>query len=190
MKLTNKKFSLRAIFLATIFAATLCGADEAKLSQVQTALSNTTISGYVDVGATWNPAPIVPNFVVQYDYSDAPLLLTTTVGGKIYAYKNGKTIPAGKSVKVKSTYQINAIPDTGYVFHSWTPIVVSSVVLDSQVSEIVTNTIPTTAGYIRNPSLFAKMQPTQVLLDAADSLAVIKIIGWQANFSPKFSHQH
>jgi Divergent InlB B-repeat domain len=189
MKMTNKKTNLTAICLATIFAATLCGADEAKLTAIQTALSNTTISGSVSTSVNWNPNPVVPSFTVQYDNSDAPLLLTSTVGGKICASRNGKIIPAGTPVKVGTTYQLQAMPDAGYVFQNWTPIVVSAVVLNSQIDEVVTNTISTPASFARNASWSAKTQPTQVLVDAADSLMVIKTLGWQANFTPKLPRQ-
>ena len=51
------KFNQWTLGLAAVGAVSLASAasaEEAKLSQVQTALSNTTISGYVDVAAQWN----------------------------------------------------------------------------------------------------------------------------------------
>jgi hypothetical protein len=62
------KFNQWTLGLAAVGAVSLASAvraDEAKLSQVQTALSNTTISGYVDVGANWtagNQSPRVAIF--------------------------------------------------------------------------------------------------------------------------------
>ena len=49
------KFNKWTVGLAAIGVVSLASAaraDEAKMSQVQTALSNTTLSGYVDVAAT------------------------------------------------------------------------------------------------------------------------------------------
>jgi hypothetical protein len=51
------KFNKWTVGLAAIGVVSLASAARAdeKMSQVQTALSNTTISGYVDVAATWRP---------------------------------------------------------------------------------------------------------------------------------------
>src|SRR6185312_10097102 len=52
------KFNKWTLGLAAVGAVSLASAaraDETKMSQVQTALSDTTISGYVDVAATWRP---------------------------------------------------------------------------------------------------------------------------------------
>src|SRR5664279_3503427 len=51
------KFNKWTVGLAAIGVVSLASAaraDESKMSQVQTALSNTTLSGYVDVSAQWN----------------------------------------------------------------------------------------------------------------------------------------
>jgi len=53
------KFNKWTVGLAALGVVSLTSAvraDEAKMSQVQTALSNTTLSGYVDVSAQFNPA--------------------------------------------------------------------------------------------------------------------------------------
>jgi hypothetical protein len=49
------KWTLGLAALGVVSLASAARADEAKMSQVQTALSNTTLSGYVDVGANWRP---------------------------------------------------------------------------------------------------------------------------------------
>src|ERR1017187_1423498 len=51
------KFNKWTVGLAAIGVVSLASAARAdeKMSQVQTALSNTTLSGYVDVAATWRP---------------------------------------------------------------------------------------------------------------------------------------
>src|ERR1039457_1332775 len=51
------KFNKWTVGLAAIGVVSLASAARAdeKMSQIQTALSNTTISGYVDVAASWRP---------------------------------------------------------------------------------------------------------------------------------------
>jgi hypothetical protein len=52
------KFNKWTVGLAAVGVVSLASAaraDETKMSQVQTALSNTTLSGYVDVAAQWSP---------------------------------------------------------------------------------------------------------------------------------------
>ena len=54
------KFNKWTLGLAAVGAVSMASAvraDEAKLSQVQTALSNTTISGYVSASANWSASP-------------------------------------------------------------------------------------------------------------------------------------
>ncbi len=52
MKFNKWTLGLAAVGVVSLTSAVR--ADESKMSQVQTALSNTTISGYVDVSAQWN----------------------------------------------------------------------------------------------------------------------------------------
>jgi hypothetical protein len=49
------KWTLGLAALGVVSLASAARADEVKLSQVQTALSNTTLSGFVDVAAIWRP---------------------------------------------------------------------------------------------------------------------------------------
>jgi len=49
------KWTLGLAALGVVSLASAARADEAKMSQVQTTLSNTTLSGYVDVAAIWRP---------------------------------------------------------------------------------------------------------------------------------------
>jgi hypothetical protein len=65
------KFNKWTVGLAAIGVVSLASAARAdEMSQVQTALSNTTLSGYVDVAATWRPGtdsgpaggPNIPNY--------------------------------------------------------------------------------------------------------------------------------
>jgi hypothetical protein len=54
MKFNKWTVSLAAIGVVSLASA--ARADEIKMSQVQTALSNTTLSGYVDASIEWNPS--------------------------------------------------------------------------------------------------------------------------------------
>jgi hypothetical protein len=49
------KWTVGLAALGVVSLASAARADESKMSQVQTALSNTTLSGYVDVAAIWRP---------------------------------------------------------------------------------------------------------------------------------------
>jgi len=83
------KFNKWTLGLAAVGAVSLASAvraDEAKVSQLQTALSNTTISGYVDVGAQYNtgnqapvdefvPAGTSANKVDQFSLNDVDIAL-------------------------------------------------------------------------------------------------------------------
>ena len=50
------KWTLGLAALGVVSLASAARADEAKVSPVQTALSNTTLSGYVDASIQWNPS--------------------------------------------------------------------------------------------------------------------------------------
>ncbi len=52
MKFNKWTMGLAAVGVVSLASA--ARADETKMSQVQTALSNTTLSGYVDTSAMWN----------------------------------------------------------------------------------------------------------------------------------------
>jgi hypothetical protein len=54
MKFNKWTVGLAALGVVSLASAT-ARADETKMSQVQTALSNTTLSGYVDTSMQWNP---------------------------------------------------------------------------------------------------------------------------------------
>ena len=65
------KFNKWTVALAAVGVVSLASAARADehLSQVQTALSNTTLSGYVDVSAQWNLGNQNGGAVAQYSYS-------------------------------------------------------------------------------------------------------------------------
>jgi hypothetical protein len=67
------KFNKWTVALAAVGVVSLASAARADehLSQVQTALSNTTISGYVDVSAQWNLGNQNGGAVAPYSYSTA-----------------------------------------------------------------------------------------------------------------------
>jgi len=50
------KWTVGLAALGVVSLASAARADETKMSQVQTALSNTTLSGYVDTSINWNPS--------------------------------------------------------------------------------------------------------------------------------------
>jgi hypothetical protein len=79
MKFNKWTVSLAAIGVVSLASA--ARADEAKLSPVQTALSNTTLSGYVDASIQWNPSG---------GYSVAPVAFQNSPSGTL-----GGIIPAG-----------------------------------------------------------------------------------------------
>jgi len=54
MKLNKWTVGLAAVGVVSLASATTAKADEAKMSALQTALSSTTISGYVDTSMQWN----------------------------------------------------------------------------------------------------------------------------------------
>ena len=70
--MTFNKWTLGLAAVGVVSLTSAVRADETKMSQVQTALSNTTISGYVDVSAQFNPGgggstvggvfPAAPNY--------------------------------------------------------------------------------------------------------------------------------
>jgi hypothetical protein len=55
-EMTYNKWTTALAAIGVISLAATVRADEAKMSQVQTALSNTTLSGYVDASIQWNPS--------------------------------------------------------------------------------------------------------------------------------------
>lgn len=53
--MTFNKWTLGLAAVGAVSLASVARADETKMSQIGTAISNTTISGYVDVAVQWNP---------------------------------------------------------------------------------------------------------------------------------------
>ena len=79
------KFNKWTLGLAAVGAVSMASAvraDEAKMSAVQTALSNTTISGYVDIG-------IQANFGDQNTFSGLPPYANNGSSAGIYDYNTG-----------------------------------------------------------------------------------------------------
>ena len=60
MKFNINKWTLGLAAVGAVSMASAVRADEAKLSQVQTALSNTIISGYVSASANWEATMMAP----------------------------------------------------------------------------------------------------------------------------------
>ena len=77
MKFNKWTMGLAAVGVVSLASA--ARADETKMDKVNTALSNTTLSGYVDVGAEFNPGGVG----YGYDYSSARPN-TYSIGGSSY----------------------------------------------------------------------------------------------------------
>jgi hypothetical protein len=93
------KFNKWTVGLAAIGVVSLASAaraDEAKLSPVQTALSNTTLSGYVDASIQWNPSG---------GASVAPVAFQNSPSGTV-----GGNLPAGAATSSKANgFNLNVV---------------------------------------------------------------------------------
>jgi len=93
------KFNKWTVGLAAIGVVSLASAvraDESKMSQVQTALSNTTLSGYVDTSIQWNPSG---------GASVAPVAFQSTPKGDLFG-----TLPSGQASASKANgFNLNVI---------------------------------------------------------------------------------
>ena len=113
----------------------------------------------------------------------APLYLFTTGSGSITPLQDEQLLEIGQS------YDMAAIPDSGFVFSNWQPanvFVFAEVVMDSSGNlstntSIVPSIIP---DFTETPSLTFTMQPAQVIFDDPGVLTITQSRGWQANFEP------
>jgi hypothetical protein len=174
MKTANYKRRQAILCVIALLTACCCRADE-KISQIQTSLGNTTLSGYVDTSAT-----------VAY----APLFLYTNGFGKIYIFQDGRQIQDGQMLEVGSKFTLIAIPGEGYKFKNWNPVNVNIFVLSYLDSSGNTNTITTIAPQIQPQTiggfiLKSEVQPEVVINDTPE-ISLTGDVGWQANFEPVY----
>jgi hypothetical protein len=179
MKTANYKVRQTILCVIALLTACWCRADE-KISQIETSLSNTTFSGYVDTSATSD--------VQAAAVACAPLFLYTNGPGRIYAFQDGRQIQDGQMLEVGGKLTLIAIPDEGYKFKNWNPVNVNIFVLSyldpsgntNTITTIVPQFLPQTiGGFI----LKSEVQPEVVINDNPD-ISLIGAAGWQANFEP------
>ena len=114
----------------------------------------------------------------------APLYLFTTGSGSLTPFQNGQSLQVGQS------YDLTAIPDPGFAFSSWQPVIVMAQITtnyNASGNPILPPNITTSPPlpepqFTLTPTLAFTMQPETVLSSGAFEL--IQSTGWQANFAP------
>ena len=125
----------------------------------------------------------IDSFIQDHDDSYTPLMLFTNGNGRIFPFRDGQMLETGR------TYFMAAIPDRGYAFSSWQPVVVFTFIEYTRdpsgnlVERTSEDTVPE-AQFTRDPILRFTMQPEQVLFDIPNVRTVTESFGWQANFVP------
>jgi hypothetical protein len=115
--------------------------------------------------------------------STTPLYLFTTGSGQISPFTDGELLTVGQS------YEMQAIPDSGFVFSSWQPVDIytfTEFTFDQSGNPLppITSTVLSLgATYTEGPVLDFTMQPLSVILDTP-ARTVTESFGWQANFVP------
>lgn len=111
------------------------------------------------------------------------LLLFTTGSGSITPFQNRQLLVVSQS------YDMTAVPDSGYTFSSWQPVNVfffTDIVSDgsggfSTNMSTVTSLLPESS---EASTLNFTMQAPQVVFDGPGVRTVTESSGWQANFAP------
>jgi hypothetical protein len=115
----------------------------------------------------------------------ASLYLSISGSGEIYPFQDGQMLEVGQS------YQMTAVPDSGFAFSSWQPVHVftlTSTVIGgttaAPITNVTTSIIPNLAPvYFTAAVLPFTMQPVQVLYNTNGN-ALTEGSGWPANFEP------
>ena len=124
------------------------------------------------------------------DVSYAPISVFTNGPGKIYIFQRGRTVVDGQMLPVGSSLLLVAVPDPGYQFVSWYPVIVftfTEVTLDLQgnpnppITSIVVSPVPKP---VDRRILDSEVQPVIVLYDDPGVKVITQGFGWQANFEP------
>ena len=119
--------------------------------------------------------------------ASATFFVFTNGSGSITPLQNGQLLQVGQS------YEMTAIPNTGYVFDSWQPITVfidTTVFTNGDGSvDSITNIISSPQPqYFSQPALdFVMQSPVTIISNSLMTISVAS--GWQANFVPVFSLQ-
>jgi len=115
--------------------------------------------------------------------TNATLYLLINGGGSVTPLQDGQSLEVGQ------TYQMEAVPDSGFTFSSWEPMRVFVAIstftnsfggLVTNPPAIIYNLLP---EYTNTPTLMFTMQPTVVLADT-NGTTVTESQGWQVNFEP------
>ena len=113
----------------------------------------------------------------------APLYLFINGSGIISPLQNNQLLVVGQ------TYELTAIPDSGFTFNSWQPVYVFNVttyLVDGNGNSIPNSFVNTSLvpAYYILPVLDFTMQPTSVIDDNPGVNILTRSSGWQANFVP------
>jgi len=115
----------------------------------------------------------------------APLYLFTSGSGSITPLQNGDLLQVGQ------TYDMTAIPDSGFVFSSWQPVNVFAITqtnFDSGGNPILppmTSIVPSLVPqFTYQPDLQFVMQPLMAITTNGQNPNISQSVGWQANFVP------
>jgi Divergent InlB B-repeat domain len=113
--------------------------------------------------------------------NNAPLYLFTTGSGEISQLSNGQILNVGQD------YEMTATPNSGFVFSSWQPVNVTTVMqFDTNTGTPIgtpTMVVSPGADYSFQPVLDFTMQPEELITDTP-TLLITSSSGWQANFTP------
>jgi hypothetical protein len=116
--------------------------------------------------------------------SFAPLFVSASPGGSVFPLSDGQLLEVGQ------VYDMEAIPDPGFVFSSWNPVHVFTFTeysIDANgdpnppVTSINFSPVP---EFTLQPTLEFTMQPAAVLVNIPGVSTVTEAFGWQADFVP------
>ena len=113
----------------------------------------------------------------------APLLLFTNGAGNV------SPLQIGQSLEVGQSYEMEAIPDDGYVFSSWQPVNVFTSTLitfdgnGNPNPPIISNVESLVPDYTEQSALEFIMQPVMAIIDQPNN-TITESSGWRANFVP------
>jgi hypothetical protein len=117
--------------------------------------------------------------------SYAPLYLFTNGDGSISPLQDGQSLEVGQS------YEMEAVPDSGFVFSSWQPVNVFAITqtnydgFGNPILPPITSVVPSTVPqYTYQPVLDFTMQPLMLVTPADSNPNITESFGWQANFVP------